>query len=210
LVLNWCLAAAQCNIKGKSFVACAVDAITEGDDDYLEQWITIRLNAAMGHHPHAYAGPYAPGETRGPKISQRVSLVMAAEVGKGIALELGALGPLQQDLTAHGTTSETELKGYSKDDVPTLMGFSGINDGHALQPIWELFNTTRGKNIKAYWCHIVSRMNKWLFDRRIPIDTSIYLEKEMIKAIVDLWFNPDKGVAHLKMASKVLSILACG
>jgi hypothetical protein len=50
-------------------------------------------------------------------------------------------------------------------------------------------------------------MKKWSFDRRIPINTSIYLEQEAIKAIVDLCFNPGKGVAHLEMASKGLSIL---
>jgi hypothetical protein len=134
---------------------CSFDATTEGDDDYLEQWITNRLDAAMGHHPHAYAGLYTLGVTAVPKVSG-VSSAMAAEVGKGIALRLSALGPFQQDLTVQGTTSNTEPKGYSKDDVAALMDFLGINDRQALQTIWDLFNTTKGRNIKVYWRHIVS------------------------------------------------------
>ncbi len=51
-------------------------------------------------------------------------------------------------------------------------------------------------------------MNKWSFDW-LPINTSIYLEQEMIKAIIDFHFNLGKGVAHLETASKGLSILAC-
>jgi hypothetical protein len=52
-------------------------------------------------------------------------------------------------------------------------------------------------------------MNKWLFEQQIQIDTSISLEQEASKTIVDLRFNPGKGAAHLEMASKGLSILAC-
>jgi hypothetical protein len=55
-------------------------------------------------------------------------LVMAAEVGKGVVLGLSALGPLQQDLTVQGTTSNTEPKGYSKDDIAALMGLPEINE----------------------------------------------------------------------------------
>jgi hypothetical protein len=119
LVLNRCLAIAQRNDKGESFVACAVDAITKGDDDYLERWIMNRLNVAMGHRPHAYAGPCVPGGTMGHDVSP-VSSVMAAEVGKGVVLglRLSALRPLRQDLAAHqGMTSKMEPKGYTKDDI---------------------------------------------------------------------------------------------
>ncbi len=128
---------------------------------------------------------------------------------KGVALGLSTLRLLRQDLAVQGTTSKTEPKGYTKDDVAALMGFLGINDGQTLQPIWDLFSTTRGKNIEVYWHHIVSCINKWSFDWQVSIDTSIYLEQEMIKAIIDLCFNLGKGVAHLEASSKGLSILAC-
>ncbi len=52
-------------------------------------------------------------------------------------------------------------------------------------------------------------MKQYVYDRRIQIDSSVYLEQETIKAIVELRFNPGEGVAHLSSASKGLSILAC-
>ncbi len=52
-------------------------------------------------------------------------------------------------------------------------------------------------------------MKNYAYDCRIQINTSIYLEQESIKAIVELRFNPGEGVAHLALASKGLSILAC-
>ncbi len=52
-------------------------------------------------------------------------------------------------------------------------------------------------------------MKQWAFDRQIQTNTSVYLEAETIKAIVDLRFNPGGGVAYIASASKGLSILAC-
>jgi hypothetical protein len=52
-------------------------------------------------------------------------------------------------------------------------------------------------------------MKQWAYDRRIKIDKSIYLEQDTIKTIVDLKFNSSKGVAHLLLASRGLSILTC-
>ncbi len=52
-------------------------------------------------------------------------------------------------------------------------------------------------------------MKQWDYDHRIEIDKSIYLEQDTIKTIVDLKFNPSKGVAYLSLASKGLSILTC-
>ena len=52
-------------------------------------------------------------------------------------------------------------------------------------------------------------MNRWAHDRYIPIDSSVYLEGTTIKAIMELKFNPGEGVAHLSLADKGLSIMAC-
>ena len=41
------------------------------------------------------------------------------------------------------------------------------------------------------------------------VRSSIYLEQETVKAIVELRLNPGEGVAHLALASKGLTILAC-
>jgi hypothetical protein len=89
------------------------------------------------------------------------------------------------------------------------MGFAGVTNGADLPEIWEIFNKTKGKNIDAYRRHIVARMKQWAFDRQIQTDTSVYLEVETIKAILDLRFNPGEGVAHIASESKGLSILAC-
>ena len=53
-------------------------------------------------------------------------------------------------------------------------------------------------------------MMEWGCDRRIPIDTGVFLDVDVVKAIVDLKeFNPGEGVAHLNLAAKGLSILSC-
>jgi hypothetical protein len=89
------------------------------------------------------------------------------------------------------------------------MSFAGVYNGHNLPDSWELFNATKGKNIDAYCHHLFARMKQKSYDRRIQIDTSVYLKQEMIMAIIELRFNPGEGVAHLASASKGLSILAC-
>ena len=52
-------------------------------------------------------------------------------------------------------------------------------------------------------------MMEWGYDHQIPIDTGVFLNVEVVKAIVDLKFNPGEGVAHLSLAAKGLSILSC-
>jgi hypothetical protein len=52
-------------------------------------------------------------------------------------------------------------KGYTKDDITTLMGFARVYSGNNLPDIWELFNSTKSKNIDAYWRHLYSRMKQY-------------------------------------------------
>jgi hypothetical protein len=52
-------------------------------------------------------------------------------------------------------------------------------------------------------------MMEWGHDRRIPIDTGVFLDSDVVKAIVELKFNPGEGVAYLNLAAKGLSILSC-
>jgi hypothetical protein len=66
-----------------------------------------------------------------------------------------------------------------------------------------------GKSINVYCRQIFACIKQWSYDRRIPINTSIYLEGKTIKAIVDLKFNPEEGVAHISSATKGLSIMSC-
>jgi hypothetical protein len=52
-------------------------------------------------------------------------------------------------------------------------------------------------------------MMEWGYDRQISIDTGVFLDVEVVKAILDLKFNPGEGVTHLNLAAKGLSILSC-
>jgi hypothetical protein len=131
-------------------------------------------------------------------------------LGKGVALGLTALGPLKMPLVTQGGTTDTKDKTlYGEEDIAALMGFSNVRAGSQLQDIWVYFNTLRRKSIDVYCWQIFARMKQWLHDRRIPINTSIYLEGKTIKAIVDLKFNPGEGVAHILSAPKGLSFMSC-
>jgi hypothetical protein len=53
-------------------------------------------------------------------------------------------------------------------------------------------------------------MTDWSYQRRIPIDTGVFLDVDLVKAIMELKFNPGKGVAHLNSAANGLhSSLPC-
>ena len=68
---------------------------------------------------------------------------------------------------------------------------------------------SKGKNLDVCRRQIMARMLQWAHDRQIPINTSVSLESTTIKAIIKLKFNPGEGVAHLSLADKGLSIMAC-
>jgi hypothetical protein len=51
LILAFCILAAQQNTYGNSHLSLAVEAVTEGDDDYFEKWIDQRLDSTFGPRP---------------------------------------------------------------------------------------------------------------------------------------------------------------
>jgi hypothetical protein len=133
----------------------------------------------------------------------------AADIGKGVALGLKALGGPMAAAQAQGTTKEGEEKTrYSDDDIAAIMGFSHVHRGDQLQPIWTTLNNAK-KNLDIFRRQLLARMMDWSYQRRIPIDTGVFLDVDLVKAIVELKFNPGEGVAHLNSAAKGLSILAC-
>ena len=134
----------------------------------------------------------------------------AAELGKGVAMGLHALGPFKSPSMAQGGGFESDSKqGYGEEDIAALMGFSHVKKGSELQDIWTYFHTMRSKNIDICRQQLMAQMNRWVHERHIPIDSSVYLEGTTIKAIMELKFNPGEGVAHLSLADKGLSIMAC-
>jgi hypothetical protein len=212
LVLSWCLMALQMNTSGNSHLSLAVETVTEGDDNYFVRWIDQRLNSTFGPR----TGKGSTGHNDRGRVAllahdqAQVLAIMASEVGKGVAMGLQAAGHLHRDATNIGGGYDSEGgKGYTKDNITALMGFTGVYSSNNLPDIWELFNSTKGKNIDAYRRHIYSRMKQYAYNWRIQIDTSVYLEQETIKVIVKLRFNPGGGVAYLSLALKGLSILAC-
>ena len=89
------------------------------------------------------------------------------------------------------------------------MGFSHVLRGDQVQPIWITLNNAKQKNIDVFRQQILNPMMEWGYDCRIPIDTGMFLDGDVVKAIVDLKFNPGEGVAHLNSVAKGLSILSC-
>jgi hypothetical protein len=203
LILAWCILAAQQKAYGNSHLSLAVEAVTEGDDDYFKKWIDQWLYSTFGPRPGMGLAGYAGmGGVALHHDPAHVSATMATEVGKGVALGLRAAGHLHRDATQLGGGYEMETsKGYTN-NIAAIMGFAGVYNGHSLPYIWELFNATKGKNINAYRRHLYARMKHYAHDWRIQIDTSVYLEQETIKAIVELRLNPGEGVAHLALALK--------
>ncbi len=51
LIPAWCILAAQQNTYGNSHLSLAVEAVTEGDDDYIKKWMDQRLNSTFSPHP---------------------------------------------------------------------------------------------------------------------------------------------------------------
>ncbi len=148
--------------------------------------------------------------SEGPAKSMLLQANLAADIGNGVALGLKALGGQLKGGKLQGPTQEVDEKTrYTDNDIAAVMGFSHILRGDQVQPIWITLNNAKQKNINVFHCQILARMMEWSYDRRIPIDTSIFLDANVVKAIVELKFNPGEGVAHLSSASKGLSIMSC-
>jgi hypothetical protein len=205
--LAWCLLAGQASTTGDSFVSFSIEAITEVEDEDLGRWLEQRLDTTMGPRPQVNA-PLSGEQGRGSSgLGPQGNF--AADIGKGVALGLKALGgPIAT--VQQGTTKDGKEKTrYTDDDIAAIMGFSHVTRGDMVQPIWKTMNNAKQKNYDTFRRQILARMMEWGHERRIPIDTGVFLDGEVVKAIVDLKFNPGEGVAHLNSAGKGLSILTC-
>ena len=206
-VASWCLLAGQVSTTGESLVSFSIEAITEVEDEYLGKWLEQRLDTTLGPRPQG--GAPLSGTQKGGSSGSMPQENFAADIGKGVALGLKALGgPIA---TVHqGATKEGEEKNrYTDDNIAAIMGFSHVTRGDMVQPIWTTLNNAKQKNHDTFRRQILSRMMEWGHDRRIPIDTGVFLDSDVVKAIVELKFNPGEGVAHLNSAAKGLSILSC-
>lgn len=207
-VVAWCMLASQANAAGESLVSFSIEAITEVEDEYLGKWLEQRLDTTLGPRPGRGGTPGMTSQI-GP-TGQTAQATLAADIGKGVALGLRALGGPMMPAQAQSTTKEGDDKTrYSDDDIAAIMGFSHVHRGDQVQPIWTTLNNAKQKNFDIFRRQLLARMTDWSYQRRIPIDTGVFLDVDVVKAIVDLKFNPGEGVAHLTSAAKGLSILAC-
>jgi hypothetical protein len=207
-VATWCILASQGNTAGESLMSFSIKAITEVEDDYLGRWLEQRLNTTMGPCPQGAVQAVAT-HREGPMgpISQAT---FAADIGKGVALGLKALwAPIATGHLQSPTKEGEEKTRHTDDDIVAIMVFLHVHRGDQVQPIWITMNNAKQKNIDVFRRQLLARMMDWAYDCRITIDTSVFLDVETVKAIVDLKFNPGEGVAHLNSAAKGISILAC-
>jgi hypothetical protein len=135
--------ALQMDSQGESWLSFAIDSVTEQDNKYLGKWIKQRLNATMG--TQSQRGPLVGMWMTRP--GSQMLAHFAAELGKGVALGLKALGPLKTPLMAQGGTTDTDSKQlYGEEVIAALMGFSNFHSGSHLQDVWAYFNTSRRCN----------------------------------------------------------------
>ena len=153
----------------------------------------------MGPRPQAGAeNLISRGSPTGPKTQA------SADIGKGVALGLKALGgPMATVQQQQGTTKEGDDKTrYTDDNITAIMGFSHVQQGDQVQPIWATLNNAKQNNFDIFWCQLLTRMTEWGYNQRIQIDTGVFLDIDVVMAIVDLKFNPGEGVAHLNSAGR--------
>ncbi len=144
-IAAWCILASQGTATGESLVAFVIEAITEVEDEYLGKWLEQRLDTTMvprvrGSEPPTMAqvgGPAGP----------MTQATFAADIGKGVALGLKALGgAISPGNLAQGTTKEVNEKTrYTDDDIAAIMGFLHVHQGDQVQPIWTTLNNATKK-----------------------------------------------------------------
>jgi hypothetical protein len=162
----------------------------------------------MGPHPQEGAAAFA---TQRDCLAGPLShTTLAADIRKGVALGLKALGGSIAMGNLQSPTTEGDAKTrYTDDDIAAIMGFSHVHRGDQVQPIWATLNNAKQKNLNTFRRKLLSRMTDWGYDRRIPIDTGVFLDVDVVKSIVELKLIPRDGVAHLNSGGKGLLILSC-
>jgi len=124
-IASWCLLACQASTTGESLVSFfSVEAITEVKDEYLGKWLEQRLDKTMGPRPQG--GAPLSGAQRGGSSGSMLQVNFAADIGKGVALGLKALGgPIAT--VQQGAAKEGEEKTrYTDNDIAAIMGFSHV------------------------------------------------------------------------------------
>ena len=70
----------------------------------------------------------------------------AADIGKGVALGLKALGGPIANVQQGATKDGKEKTRYTDDNIAAIMGFFHVTRGDLVQPIWKTLNNAKQKN----------------------------------------------------------------
>ncbi len=132
-IAAWCLLAGQASTTGESLVFFSIEAITEFEDKYLGKWLEQRLDTTMGPPPQGGA-PMSGAQRRGSSGPMPLGN-FAADIGKGVALGLKALGGPIASVQQGATKDGKEKTRYTNDDIAAIMGFSHVTRGDLVQPI---------------------------------------------------------------------------
>ena len=162
LLVQWCVVAAQHDGQGNSLVAFSMDAITKTDDTCFCQWAETRIDGTMGTKPTTPFGQtIVPSGNAHPQVHGQ----FAAELGRGVALGLQALGLLKPHMANQGVGNKSDSKPlYGEEDIAALMGFLHVKKGSDLQDIWTYFQTPKGKNLDMCQRQLMARMTRWAHD----------------------------------------------
>jgi hypothetical protein len=91
-----------------SLVSFSIEAITEVEDEYLGKWLDQRLDTTLGPRPRG--GGTIGGTTQTGPSGPMAQATFAADIGKGVALGLRALGGPMAAAQAQSATKEVEEK----------------------------------------------------------------------------------------------------
>ena len=159
-VSAWCVLASQGGSSGNSLMSFSIEAITEVEDEYLGKWLEQRLDTTMG--PRSQGGSATGTTLRGQPTAHLNQATLAADIGKGVALGLKALGGPIAAAQAPTPTTEGDAKTrYTEDDIAAIMGFSHVHRGDQVQLIWATLNNAKQKNLDTFRRQLLSRMTEW-------------------------------------------------
>jgi len=196
-----------------SFLAFGLDLVTKQDSDVsLAAWLEARLDTTLGHQPDQGGHQGLPGNSQ-PQPGNTVvdAAVITRAVGQGVALGYQHLVTQQGNTPASPGGDKASKVGdstYSRDDVCTVMAFSGIEDPQDCQVMWTIF-AEKKKNVEACRRYLMKGMTDYAYNCRILIDGGIYIEQDTMKSILELRFNPGEGIVYVQSAAKGLSLLCC-
>jgi hypothetical protein len=214
LIQDWLITAMYCDIKKRkksSAVGINIKGVT-CNDDKVREWIGNCLDETIGPHrkptPQAIPLPQMAHHTLFPPQNMPPqSTGLAADIGRAIGLALRtSLSPSGVMPTA--IKDAEVVRPYTRDEYGLLMAFCNVVCARDIPSIWRHFAASKVKQVKIYQCQLQKHMEEWGHNYCTEIDT-IFFEQKTIEDIINLCFNPGKGIAQYCTCEQGISILVC-